>query len=352
MAEYAVNTDQLRSNADRIAALQRELDSVAVRLGAMQLGSVLQIKASTALIGRVGACKWAAAAQSDDLGRLARGLDDIARLYDETENNLADPKTQAQTREHGGGGTEIPEQSVWDDIWGGFKDIWGVVGEGAGPLAVLHGLFGWGDDWADDGSSIFGGIANMIFAGIEVADDAGPAEWAKALFGLNPSSTPINTWDDAVDDWLGKVTWADDIGHNAGVVCQWIGYGLSFISSGIDNYSEFDGDMANARFWGETVLEGVVDVGLGIGAGIAAAALLPTTWPAVVIGAAGAGVVWVANNVCEWITGGDDIGEVVANAVCDGVEATVEFVQDVGEAVADGVEAAWDGVCDWVDSWW
>lgn len=367
MAEYAVNTNQLRSNADRIAALQRELDSVAVRLGAMQLGSVLQIRASTALIGRVGDCKWAAAHQSDDLGRLARGLDDIALLYDNVEKNLAAPKTQAQADAEASSSSGDGE-SWWDKFWDGAGAVgsWAldIFGEGCGPVSILSGLFGLGSgDFAGAIKDFFSGGANILFGVGQMTEGATAGEWFDNLLGLTASN--IDDWDDAVDDWINKHNFGKQTttAGKAGVICQWAGYALSFLCSGVENYGEFDGDMGNARFWGETVIEGSVDIGLGIGAGIAAAAICPATWPAIAVGAVGVGAVWVANGVCEWITGGRDIGEVVSDFVCDGVEAAVEFAQDVGEAasdffhdageaISDGVEAAWDGVCDWVGSWW
>ena len=50
-----------------------------------------------------------------------------------------------------------------------------------------------------------------------------------------------------------------------------------------------------------------------------------------------AGVTWAANGICEWITGGDDIGETVANGVCDGFSAAKNWLGNV----VNGVSSLW-----------
>ena len=362
MAEFAVKTHQLKNCANRISNLQRDLDSVAARLAGLQISSAIQSRASIGLMARVGDCKWAAIHQSNDLGRLAGGLGDVAELYEKYERNLTEPKTQDHS---GTGGTwaegveESGGSSWWDSILGGLSvfgsGVWDTLGGAAGPFGVLNALFDFGMGKPAEGlKDLTEGASNILF-GVQHALTNGAdsfANWASSLLGFNQSG--INGWGDALDDWLGKMDFGKQTSTvgKVGTVCQWAGYALSFLVSGVENYAEFDGDMTNARFWGETVLEGVVDVGLGIGAGIAAAALLPATWPAIAVGAVGVGVVWVGNQVCEWITGGRDIGEVVADAVCDTVDAVVDGAKQVGRAISDGAKAAWDGVCDWVGGWW
>lgn len=152
MAEYVVKTNQLRSCASQLSGLQNQLDSVAFRLGAMQLGSVLRINASSALIGRVGDCKWAASNQSDNLGKLARAMEDIAELYERCERELSEPQTA--------------EQAAQSNATSGYEDPhW---------LEVLEGWFPWlsggistGLDWLLDsacgiGRAIVDGVGNVV----------------------------------------------------------------------------------------------------------------------------------------------------------------------------------------------
>ena len=53
MAEFKVDTSQLRVYSNQIEDLQRQMNDVAARMTGLQIGSVLQIKASSALIGRI-----------------------------------------------------------------------------------------------------------------------------------------------------------------------------------------------------------------------------------------------------------------------------------------------------------
>ena len=111
-------------------------------------------------------------------------------------------------------------------------------------------------------------------------------------------------------------------------------------------HQEFDGDMINLRFWGETLIQTGVDIGLSGVATVGAAALLSGTAPAVAVFAVGAAAVWAGNTVCEWITG-ESIAENVADVVCDGIKAAVDVVGDA----ADAVGAAWSGIYDRDGSW-
>lgn len=360
MAEFAVNTTQLKSCSTQISALQRELGGVASRLGTLQLNSILRVRASATLVNRITDCRWAVENQSGDLSSLARSLDEIAGLYNTYETNLTDPKTGTQFQPQGaaeapsvGGETDEGNFPEW------FKtvlELMGVAGEECGPLLTLVGLLGLFDGTGEGAASglknIFSGISNIL-GGFDFVDGAIQVDW-KDMFGLSPNGVGKFDWDGAIDDWIsdntitGNGSWLDD----AGVVCKWAGYALSFVASGFQNYEEYQkGDMSNTRFVGETIIQGGVDIALGALAGIAAAALLPATCPAIVVGAVGAGVVWIADSVCKWITK-ESIGENIADLVCDGTEAVVNFAQDVGEAVADGVETAWNNVCDWVGGWW
>lgn len=357
MAEFVVNTSQMKSYANQISALQRDLDAVAVKLGAMQLGSVLRIKASTALVGKIADCKWAAAHQSDNLGRLARGLEDIAELYENCEKNLADPKTQAQAEAQAqaqaqaqGNASEKGYEFKWPNIieWLGKKSV---------PFSLISALSGF---MKGDAKGIVSGLKNLTYAignGTKaIFNPAGGvnADWASKLFGFaghgvgGLKDSWQKTWEglrlSKQTNWVGKTA----------TVCKWAGYALTFVADGIDNYNEFDGDMG-ARFWGETIVEGAVDVGLSIGAGVLIAAALPASAPAIVVGAAAAGVVWAANEACEWITGGRDIAEVIGDAVCDGAEWVGRTAQNIGEAareagknIAEGAKNAWNSTCKWV----
>lgn len=362
MAEYAVNTNQLRSNADKIAALQRELDSVAVRLGAMQLGSVLQIRASTALIGRVGDCKWAAAHQSDDLGRLARGLDSIAQLYDSTENNLKNPKTEEEARIQA---ANTPD-NVLEYAAQSFKvtDLINWAGRKAMPFSVISAFISLGQGGDKAIPNFIKNLSYAVGTTSKAVTEYGKGGWGaglKEFFGLsgNTSSgwsggkwTGFGTsWDKFKSsiDPRGKTT-----AGKVGVFAKWTGYIMTGVTNVIDNVAEFGGDLSG-RFFAETAIETGVDIGLSIAAGVAVAAALPATAPAIVVGAVGAGVVWAANEVCEYIFDGRDIGECVSDLICDTGErigeAVGDAVENIGNAARDAgrsIANAVGSACEWV----
>ena len=113
MAEFAVNTTQLKNCSAQISALQRELGGVASRLGALQLNSVLRVRASAALVNRITDCRWAVEHQSGDLSSLARSLDNIAKLYDICEKNLKDPKTGSKSQPGGSSSAHDGDGPEW-----------------------------------------------------------------------------------------------------------------------------------------------------------------------------------------------------------------------------------------------
>lgn len=351
MADYKVNTAQLAVCAGDIRSVRTQMNSVAVLLSGLQLGSVLRIKASTALLGRVTDCKWAVINQADNLSDLANAMDAIAQIYERCEKNLMDPKTQAQADAQAAAEAERVRQSWLDDAAEGAWNFsgWaiGLLGEGCPAMRIVSMLFNFADG---DGEGVAKGFQDLLNGFGEVVGAVGDvnnggvsANWVDNLFGLNTRNA--NGWGNAWDDFLDSMNLSNKT-TTAGKIssaCKWAGYAMSFVVSGVENYEEFGGDMG-ARFWGETVTEGIVDIGLGIAAGVAAAAILPASAPAIVVGAAAAGVVWLADEVLN-------VDEIAADFVCDVAEGAVEVVQNVGETIADGVESAWNSARDWVSGW-
>ncbi|MBP5282305.1 MAG: hypothetical protein J6Z22_07370 [Lachnospiraceae bacterium] len=183
------------------------------------------------------------------------------------------------------------------------------------------------------------------------------SNWAEALFGLDDG---IKTVADQLDELnLGNAT---STAGKAAVVAKWAGYAFTGLINLAENAEEFDGTGNYGRMVGETVFETATDIGLTIGATAAVSAGLTAlgvvSAPAVVVGGLAVGVVWGANAICEWATGGRDLGEVVGDFAMDVVEGAGELISDaaegladlasdVGGAIADGASAIWDGICSW-----
>ena len=356
MAEFKVDTSQLRVYSNQIEDLQRQMNDVAARMTGLQIGSVLQIKASSALIGRITDCKWATINQASNLGKLARGLDDVADLYDRTENNLKEPKTAAQAVIQDVTQTienvvdwDTEEDGGWSDHFPSWGDFLGWLGRKSVPFSVLASLYSFS---SGDAKGVVSGLKNLTYAIgngakaiFNTTSGGANADWFQRFMGFNAQgvTTLGDSWQKFLDSMnLGKQT---TTAGKVAVVAKWAGYGLTIAGNVLDNVNEYqDGGMTVGRAVGETVVESAVDIGLSIGAGVLIAAALPATAPAIVVGAVGAGVVWVGNEVCEYITGGRDIGEVVADAVCDTAEWIGDRAEDIGNAVQDFGESVADGI--------
>ena len=108
MAEFVVNTNILRSEADSIQSVQREMNSITARLMGIQISSFLRSSSTVLLNQRITDCRNAVSNQASNLQKLSNGLDSIALLYDQVEKNLSEPKTQSSSS---GSGSESGSES-------------------------------------------------------------------------------------------------------------------------------------------------------------------------------------------------------------------------------------------------
>lgn len=118
MAEFVVNTDILRSEADSLESVQREMNAVAARLIGIQISSFLRSSSTVVLNQRIRDCRQAVSNQASNLQKLSNGLDSIAQMYDQTEKNLSEPKTQGSSGSGSGSGGSIPSwaQNILDSL--------------------------------------------------------------------------------------------------------------------------------------------------------------------------------------------------------------------------------------------
>lgn len=341
MADYKVDTDRLRSQADALEALRGSLNGVALKLSGMQLGSVLQIKASTKLIGRVADCKWAAIRQSGDLGQLARGLDTIADTYDNTEKNLSEPKTKEQAAEKEDTGFEWPEWVI--KIIGKASPIAGVV-----PL-----LYYGGKGMNGDGASILKALKQLTSAVGDVGklaiDGVGKAEWARKLLGIESVTKGVtdNSFASFFQKELNKYSFSaqETTGGVFKVATKWAGVLLSAGTNAFSNYNEFNGDISNVRFWEETVAETGVDIvkGAFIGAavGMAAAAIGATApaWGPIVAATSVAASLGLDAVVKE--ATGKTATECISDAILDTGHAVASWLSSLTNGVSYQAIGAW-----------
>lgn len=332
MAEFKVDTDMLRGQASEIRALQDSLNEVALKLTGMQLGSIIRIKASTALIGKVSACKWEAICQAGNLENLAGGLDNIADTYDTTEKKLTEPKTEEQAAAES-------EREIWEYL----IKIFGKATPVTQIISMLYYWFG-GDGGVKD---YLKGLKSLISAtgdvGKLVLDNEPAAEWAKTLTG----------WKDmAGQSEIMKYSWAaaDTVGKKFKVITKWAGVLLTAGVTAVGNYQEFDGDLSNSRFWEETVLETGIELGKGMMASAAVSTALAAafgTAPVLVV-AAGAGLITVvADWACEQLfekNATESLSDWILDEIHGIVSGAQDRIQGIVSSAKDGVTALWQSI--------
>jgi hypothetical protein len=265
-------------------------------------------------------------------------LEDIAKLYRDTEYRLLgrDPESGRDGNGRGGSGDSSDNEfSIWDLI----RDIF----NGAGPLGfpisgimdLLHG------DWGD----FYAYLTRFLVGGGDVLFGGSWADW----FGFNGVSP--------LEFGLGRYT--DFIENPFGTTANWL---AQIIINGYKNFEEFGSDsFSNSRFWEELLVETGISVGedIAIGTLVAAgiAALFPeVSVPVIVVGAAAAavtyGVNWVGNEIVTWATDGAYTSwlEWASDGICDGVEWVGDRIGDgvewIGDRISDGAEWVGDRISD------
>ena len=272
---------------------------------------------------------------------LETGLSSVLNAYSEYEAKIAEGMGGTAITEEAAGESGAAVSTETDSRKDGlltWEDFWELVSQG-GLIGTIASVIGGIATGGLSGSSLTGAAGKILAAvgGVssQIGDDAN-IKWKDALWGLGNDLDDIvgNGTTGEVFTSVWKKELADDLtfsstkaaGDNVAAAAKWGGYVLTGVSNLLEYLVEFEGaDGAGGRIAAETAIETGVAIARGAAATAAvaagAAAIGVTAAPAVVVGAAAVGVVWAANGVCEWITGGKDVGEVVADAVCDGAAA-------------------------------
>lgn len=291
MATYAVDTRQLRVCAEQINGLQRELDSVALRLTGFQLGSTLQMRGSAVLMARVGDCKWAAISQSDDLGRMSQGLGEVIEFFEACERKLTEPQTQAQAQAR-----EVAEREkeFWETLMEYFPML-EFIGFGIETLGRVV--------W--DLTDVFSDAVGWVMSGIE---------------------SVLDNFEEFSGDLTDGQFWFELLGETAvdGLVGLGVGAGLTALVGGV-------GALA------ASVGVPVIVAALGISAAAAAICWVGDSICRLITG----------DDLSELVV--DSLwkfGEWAGGHV----ETIGEYVLDAGELVLEGAEALWNSAGEFIDT--
>lgn len=346
MTQFKVDTVQMRQIADEVQHIHWEMERIEARLDGMRLNHLLQFRGGARLATQISDCRIACGNQSSNLRNLYRGLESVTELYRDCEEGLTEPK-DAETAKQ--------DQKSWVETIG--EGLWKSVIKSSGPITIAHGVYGLlTGDYLGGLKNIASGAPSFI-KNIAIAKDGKvTADWSK-IFGFNMKSDTFmgklkSTWDDF---FPGKNATGSQIGVAA---AKWAGVALSFISSGISNYDEFEGDMSSGRYWAETITEGALDVGKGILAGAAVAGLCTAAFgaaPALVVAGGAALATWAIDEACEHFFGASstellsdfvlDAGEHVIDGIAAGAEAVGDAIADGARAISNGAKALWGGIC-------
>lgn len=326
MSSITVSWQGILSAANEYNDQRRELASCISRLRGVKSYRIMSGREFSSIYRVLGKVIDSLEDDKKNLKKLHEGLIAVKEEYTRYENKITEHMEIK-------GAADVLDK-VLDEVG------WSVIGN-AGIVGGLVSTIGSlsTSDWTvpdvlnavDSLVSVIEGIAPSVFGETEV-------NWANAL-----TKEALLGWDDAFEnldmsapDRAFMSSLNDDLFPNATTVgekiavgAKWAGAILTGAMNLCDNIEEFKGqDGKLGRILAETGVETAVDIGLGMvataGVTALAAAAGITAAPAVVAGAAATGVVWAANKVCKWVTGGKDIGEVAADAVCGGVEMIAE----------------------------
>lgn len=243
-----------------------------------------------------------------------------------------------------------------------ISDYIPAIAKFAGEIGVVGGVFGAVTAWfGGEGTPkdyISGGkyLLKAIGTGA-VGLSKGGKEGAKYLSGWYDAFGEIDTssFGKAFKSSLVKqknqmdLSKASNTGTKVRAITKWAGHLLTIAGNGYENYIESrEQGISSGRAIGETIIESGVDIAVGIGAtalSTAAIAALGITAPAAVVGIGAVGITMGANAICEWATGGKDLGEAAANSVYWLGEKLSNGYDSVKRGVVNMVTAPWRGIC-------
>lgn len=301
------------------------------------------------------------------MGQMALVLEDSTLSYQKYEEQIAklecksisqtsaDQKKSDEEKDSDNGffkGTLFDYIATWSNGWklvGNVGAVGGVI-SGIGSLVTRDGS-------AKDYITALKYFVSAAGNGA-VAIGKGGAEGFRYATGMNDALAKIQpgTFGKGVKSSIASqiddlnFAKADGAAGKFKTATKWAGHILTVASNGVENYEEYKkGDISAGRAMGETVVESAVDIAVGIGAtavvtaGLSALGVVAA--PAVLVGAGAAAITIGANAVCEWATGGKNLGEVAADFVCDVGEGAINLAKKAKNKIKETFTAPWKGFC-------
>lgn len=359
MAEFHVKIRELEAAAETFEKLAPLLAQMESEVSSVKRGLSFQIRQRQRIEARLTKVSQRLSSQNGAMRRLAAAGKESAKLYQASEDKLvgmperiyesvSSPLVVAGLVDGGDARGDKPK-NLWDyltepgNFWKAIGEI-GVLGKTASTVGKLISE-GWKEDSlldiAKSAVSIGGKVASAV--GKAQAAKGTSVDWADLLLGAGKSKG-AQTFAESFKDQIDKLNFgkAKNVAEGLGVGAKWAGYALTYVGRGLKNADQYTG----AEFWGRTVAEGTIDIGLSVGttAGLTAVTSAIATAagvacpPALVIGVASAVVVAGGNALCKWATS-EFLGKEM-----DIAQAATEGAIWLGGKAVDGAKAA----ADWV----
>lgn len=352
MSDFAVSWSQLYNDSEKMENLSDYLQRTKEKVSSVQSGlfSCISPGCRYDLQKRLNGIMESLSRESSYSRTFGNSLEKIVRRYLNAEQNICENAGVDFT------GQQLLDRMSDSDLEDWSDDIWKLVWKVFGNIGIVGTLIsGAGTFWSDglNAKNIISGLKDVVKIGGSVAEELykDRPDWSKALFGDWKIGGAISSLADKgysvaskSDIFLSSLkaegarysfTSAETVGEKIKVGTKWAGVALSAIGNAFGNYDEFNGDLSNARFWEETVMETAVDIGIGALATAGATVVLGASAPAVAVGVAAVGVVWLADCGVKWLT------KTVSGEERGLTEVISDTILDKGEAVAD-----------WASGWW
>ena len=287
----------------------------------------------------------------DTMGEKA---DVIAGLYEQAEKNILGEK----------------EESPWD-LWSLFSDLVGEVGFAGSVFSFVTSLPEWfdKDNWDDPiqwGLDTAGSVVDFVSSVIDMDDWKSIDDWFGAgkywdwdgLGDFADDLSDLGTWNSFKKkfntsfqhEMEDSISFVSDSGWSKALGI--IGSVITVGTIAYDNFKEWDsGEITVERAVAETINEVAVDWVIGIGMTALATAVLPVGAPAVAVGAVAAGVTWLADCVCEGITG-KGLTETISDAALDVKTIKWDIGTEAVSVIGDGLSETVGTISDWWVSLW
>lgn len=357
MSEFKIKPQRVRSAAQDMNSIARQMKHLEEQIRDIQRGLSFEVAQKQRIRQRLRQAGSDVEAQYRGISNSVSVLDSITRTYEETESQLAGASVDSSM-----GRNEIawagvieadpsldflnikadPGEKIWDMI---YKSVIAA----AGPFGTVVDAFKNG--FGGNHGNVLKDLIKLAGGYVKNSDKSG-IKWGD-WFGIEPSTK--GPWEGA----LGKYKDFSSVRKGFSTVCNWAS---AIVSSGFSNYGEH-GNFG-ARFWEETAVESLLNIGEGIliGAGTAAAfAAAGISAPALVVGAAAAGITvavdWGLDAIVSWATKGAQTRwkEAVSDTFCNVYENVAGWakdtaqkasarVKDTGEKISNAVSSGINGI--------